>query len=89
MEIHLYISYFKAQKTNKFLDDTEDEMIYALFIPKSTLWSLKCLCARIIANEQLNVEFSKIILTSTLKQFIVLHDGSVHELVHHLERVFI
>jgi hypothetical protein len=56
-------------------DYVEDDKIRALLIPKPIPLNLKCLCARIIANEGLNAD-SLGPSTSALNKFIILHGGS-------------
>lgn len=57
------------------IDFIENENIRALLIPKPTPLNLKCLCARMIAHEQISTTSLKV-LNKKLKQFIVLHGGS-------------
>jgi hypothetical protein len=59
------------------MDYIEDKEIRALFMPKPTPLNLKCLCARIIADKQLNTEcFGQ--STSVWNKFIMLHRGGLH-----------
>lgn len=54
------------------IDYIQDKEIRALFMPKQIPWNLKCLCARMIANNQSNTK-SLEGLTSSLNKFVILH----------------
>jgi hypothetical protein len=59
------------------VDYVYNQEIRALLRPKPIPLNLKCLCARIIATEQLNTE-SLGAPTSILNRFIILHGGNSH-----------
>ncbi len=59
------------------VDYIEDKETRALLIPKSIPSNLKCLCARIIANKQLNTECLGV-SRSNLNKFIIMHGGGSH-----------
>jgi len=59
------------------LDYIEDKETRALFISKPVPSNLKCLCARMIANKQLNTECLGV-SRSNLNKFILMHGGGSH-----------
>jgi len=59
------------------VDYIKDEETRARLIPKPIPLNLKCLCARIIANKQLNTECLGV-SRSNLNKFIIMHGGGSH-----------
>ncbi len=59
------------------VDYVKDKETRALLIPKPIPSNLKCLCARIIANKQLNTECLGV-SRSNLNKFIIMHGGGSH-----------